>query len=123
MSGDRQVTFLEVGLRLHGEFRRSLEPIRVTPLQAGVMLYLHLCANARLTEAAAALRVQSPTLADVVQDLVRKRWVTKRRSLEDRRAVCLQLSRRGEAMTRTIEHRISRMETHAETLRQVQLAV
>lgn len=60
MSGDRPVTVLELVLRLHGEFRRRLEPIRVTPLQAGVMLYLHRCADARVTEAAKALRVKPP---------------------------------------------------------------
>jgi len=32
---------LELVLRLHGDFRRSLEPIRGPPLQAELMLYLH----------------------------------------------------------------------------------
>jgi len=39
----------------------------------GVLLYLHRCPDARVTEAASHLRVKSPTLTDVVQDLVRKR--------------------------------------------------
>jgi DNA-binding MarR family transcriptional regulator len=69
MSSDRQVTFLEVVLRLHGDFRRTLEPIRVTPLQAGLMLYLQRCTEARVTEAAEALHVKPPTLSDVVNDL------------------------------------------------------
>jgi hypothetical protein len=34
------LTLLELVLQLHGEFRRGLEPIRVTPLQAGVLLFL-----------------------------------------------------------------------------------
>ena len=40
-------TLLGLVLQLHGEFRRSLEPIRVTPLQAGVLLSLqrHMDAN------------------------------------------------------------------------------
>ena len=33
-------TLLEVVLRMHGDFRRRFEPIGVTPLQVGVMLYL-----------------------------------------------------------------------------------
>ena len=109
MSGDRHVTCLEVMLRIHAEFRKNLESIRVTPLQAGVLLYLHRRADARLTEAAAALRVQTPTMADVVKDLMRKRWVTKRPSLEDRRALRLRLSQRGEAITRTIHHQVRRI--------------
>jgi DNA-binding MarR family transcriptional regulator len=103
---ETSLTMLEHLLRLHGDFRRTLEPIKVTPLQAGLMLFLHRCSGARVMEAAGALRVRPPTLTDVVQDLVRKRWVTKRRSVEDRRALRLRLSRRGEAITRTIESQV-----------------
>jgi hypothetical protein len=48
-----ELTLLELVLQLHGEFRRSLEPIRVTPLQAGVILFLRRHADAKLTDAAA----------------------------------------------------------------------
>jgi DNA-binding MarR family transcriptional regulator len=91
------LTLLELVLQLHGEFRRRLESFRVTPLQAGVLLFLRRHAEANITDAAAALRVRQPTLSDVVKDLVRKRWVTNRRSVTDTRVVCLSLSRRGEA--------------------------
>jgi DNA-binding MarR family transcriptional regulator len=98
-----ELTLLEVVLQLHGEFRRSLEPIRVTPLQAGVILFLRRHTDAKLTDAAASLGVRLPTLSEVVKDLVRKRWVTKRRSATDTRAVCLSLSRRGEALAQRIK--------------------
>jgi DNA-binding MarR family transcriptional regulator len=114
MSHDRPVTFLEMVLRVHGDFRRRLEPIRVTPLQAGRMLYIHRCTDARVTEAASHLRVRPPTLTDVVNDLVRKRWVIKRQSVEDGRVFRLRLSRQGEAMTRMIQQRVRHMEAHAE---------
>jgi len=99
-------TLLELVLRVQGEFRRHLEPIRVTPLQAGVILYLQRHRDAKLTDAADALCLRLPTLSDVVKDLVRKRWVTKRYSVEDRRAVCLRLSRRGQVITRKIEAQV-----------------
>ena len=102
-------TLLELVLQLHGDFRRTLEPIRVTPLQAGVLLFLRRHAEARLTEAAASLRVREPTLSEVVKDLVRKQWVIKRRSATDTRAVCLSLSRRGEALTQRIERQVRRV--------------
>ena len=105
-NGHEELTLLELVLRLHGEFRRSLEPIRVTPLQAGVILFLRRHADAKVTDAAAALRVRLPTLSEVVKDLVRKRWVTKRRSVKDTRAVCLRLSRRGQVITRKIENQV-----------------
>ena len=91
---------------MHGEFRRRLDPIRVTPLQAGVFLFLCRHANAKLTDAADAVGVRVPTLSEVVNDLVRKQWVTRRRSVEDRRVVCVSLSRWGNALARQIEQRI-----------------
>ena len=77
-NGDDKLTLLKLVLQLHDEFIRSLEPIRVTPLQAGVLLFLRRHAEARVSDAATALRVRLPTVSEVVKDLVRKRWVTKR---------------------------------------------
>lgn len=105
-NGHEELTLLELVLLLHGEFRRSLEPIRVTPLQAGVILFLCRHTDAKLTDAAASLGVRLPTLSEVVKDLVRKRWVTKRRSATDTRAVCLSLSRRGEALAQRIKDHV-----------------
>ena len=105
-NGNEKLTLLELVLRLEGEFRRSLEPIRVTPLQAGMMLYLCRHADAKLTDAAASLDVRLPTLSTVVKDLVRKRWVTKQCSVTDSRAVCLSLSRQGEALARRIKDHV-----------------
>jgi len=105
-NGDKKLTLLELVLRVQGEFRRTLEPIRVTPLQAGMLLYLQRHTDAKLTDAAAALCLRLPTLSDVVKDLVRKRWVTKRRSVTDSRVVHLRLSRRGLVITRKIENQV-----------------
>lgn len=105
-NGHEELTLLELVLQLHGEFRRSLEPIRVTPLQAGVILFLRRHTDAKLTDAAASLGVKLPTLSEVVKDLVRKRWVTKRRSATDTRAVCLSLSRRGAALAQRIKDHV-----------------
>src|SRR6266581_5123046 len=109
--GREELTLLELVLQLHGEFRRSLEPIRVTPLQAGVILFLLRHADARVTDAATALRLRLPTLSEVVNDLVRKRWVTKRRSVTDTRVVHLRLSQQGRVITRKIENQVRRMST------------
>ncbi len=105
-NGHEELTLLELVLQLHGEFRRCLEPIGVTPLQAGVLLYVRRQTGTNMTNAAAALCVRMPTLSEVVQDLVRKRWVTKRRALHDDRALCLRLSRQGEVLVQKITERI-----------------
>jgi len=46
-------TLLKLLLRLEGDIRRRLEPIRVTLLQAGVLLFLRRHAEANVTDAAA----------------------------------------------------------------------
>jgi hypothetical protein len=38
-NGYEELTLLELVLQLHGEFRRSLEPIRLTPLQGEETLW------------------------------------------------------------------------------------
>jgi DNA-binding MarR family transcriptional regulator len=103
-NGIEKLTRLELVLQLEGEFRKILEPIRMTPLQAGVLLFLHRHANAKLMDAVTALGVTPSTLSVVVRDLVRRRWVTKRRSLTDSRAVCLSLSRRDSVLALQSEH-------------------
>jgi len=67
----------------------------VTPLQAGVLVYLRQHVDARLTDTAASFCIEPATLVVVVQDLVRKGWITNHRSVEDRRAVKLKLSCKG----------------------------
>ena len=104
--GQDKPTLLEVVLRVHGDFRSQLASIGVTPLQAGVMLYLQRHPDAKMKDTAAALSIQPPTLTAVIDDLVRKRWVTRRRALHDDRAVCLRLSRQGQVVARKIKNHV-----------------
>jgi hypothetical protein len=76
-----------------------------------VTIFLRRHANAKLTDAATALQVRTPTLNSSVNDLVRTRWVTKHRSVTDTRAVCLSPSRRGKARSLQVEHRVRHVET------------
>jgi DNA-binding MarR family transcriptional regulator len=109
-TGAEESTLLEVVLQVHSELRKTLDPLRVTPLQAGVLLVLSRHSETNLGDAAARLRVRSATLSEVVNDLVRKRWVTKHRSVTDTRAVCLSLSRKGKALAPRIEQRVRQVE-------------
>ena len=104
-------TELERVLWLHGQFRRCLEPIGVTPLQAGVLLHLHRHTDTNMTRTAAALCIRLPTLTEVIDDLVRKRWVTRRRSTTDTRVVQLRLSPRGNALAVKIAHGVGQVAT------------
>jgi DNA-binding MarR family transcriptional regulator len=67
-----------------------------------------------MTKIAAALCLRLPTLSEVVQDLVRKRWVTRRRSVTDTRVVHLRLSQRGNALVIKIEPRMHHVKNHAD---------
>jgi DNA-binding MarR family transcriptional regulator len=96
--GKKACTQLELVLHMHGAFRRSLEPIRVTPLQAGVLLFLRGHENTTVEDAALAFLIRSSTMSVVVTDLVHKGWVIKRRADDDGRAVCLRLSQQGERL-------------------------
>ena len=98
--GAEVVTLLEVVLRVYGELRSTLAPIPVTPRHA----------ETNLTDAAATLHVRPPILSEVVKDLVRKRWVTKRRSVTDSRVMQLHLSWQGHTLARYIDQRVRQME-------------
>jgi DNA-binding MarR family transcriptional regulator len=108
--GSEVSTLLEVVVQLHGDLRKILEPLRVTPLQAGTLLFVSRHAKTNLTDAAATLRVRQPTLKEVVKSLVRKRWVTQRRSVTDSRVLHLQLSLQGHLLALHIEQRMRQVE-------------
>jgi len=50
------------------------------------------------------VKFRMPLVVSMVQDLVRKSWITNHRSLEDRRAVSLQLSRIKAGSGLAIQH-------------------
>ena len=107
--GQDKPTLLEAVLRVQGDFRNQLAPLRVTPLQAGVMLYLQRKREAQMTETAAGVGVAGSTLSVAVRTLIRKRWVTNQRTSDDRRAVSLRLTQQGEVLARRIKERIRDM--------------
>jgi DNA-binding MarR family transcriptional regulator len=113
-----ELTFLALVLPLHGEFRSRLALIRVTPLQAGLLLFLRRHADATLTDAAAAVSVKLPTLSAVLQDLVRKRLVTKHRSVTDTRDLCLTVRRRGEALAQRIKGQVRHVKSDVTHLKE-----
>ena len=108
--GPNEPTMLEVVLRVQGDFRRQLAPLHVTPLQAGVMLFLHRQREAPMTETAAGVGVAGPTLSVAVRTLIRTRWVSEHRTPNDRRVVHLRLTQRGEGLARRITERVLRYE-------------
>lgn len=64
-----------------------------------------------MTAAATALGVRLPTMSTVVTALVRKRWVSKRRSTKDDRVVSLLLSPQWQTLARKIKTRVRQVST------------
>ena len=110
---------LERVLQLQGDFRRRLEPIGLTPLQAGMILYLDRHVHARLKDTSAALGVQLPTLDVVINDLVRKHWMIKRRAIHDDRALCLRLSQQKDVLARSIKDHVQQVRSDLISCREV----
>lgn len=105
-TGDEKRILLVLLLRLVGDYRKVLEPLRVTPSQAGVILFLRHHATARVTDTAIAVGVSLATLSRTITALVCKRWVAKRRAAKDDRVVVLSLTRRGKTIARHIEQQV-----------------
>ena len=104
-------TLLEVVLRVQGDFRQCLAPLRMTPLQAGVILYLHRQKEASMTDTAAGMGVAGPTLSVAVRTLLHKRWVSQHRISDDRRVVRVRLTQRGKVLARRITERVRDMKS------------
>jgi len=79
---------------------------RCPPLQAGVILFLRRHEDGRVKDLATAFCLKLPTVVEVVNILERKQWVSRRPSEKDGRAVCLRLSRQGQALARKIEVKV-----------------
>lgn len=105
-NGHRDITLLEVVLRLTGDFRKALTALHITPLQAGVILYIHRHAGTGVLSMAKALGTQGPTLTPVVQDLVKIQLVKQRDDPSDRRARRLALTTKGKALVPCILRQI-----------------
>jgi DNA-binding MarR family transcriptional regulator len=110
-NGKQNMTLLERVLQLNGVFRRRLEPLGTTPLQAGMILYLQRHPGAKVKATATALAIQPPTVSPMVRSLVRKGWVTNSRSASDDRTVCLRLTRHGQGLARKIMGRLRDMKS------------
>jgi phosphoglucomutase len=64
------LTLMELVLQLDGDIRQRLDPTRVTPLQAEVLLFLRRHAEAKMTDAASATPAQKTILSKLLPDQV-----------------------------------------------------
>ncbi|MBH0201137.1 MAG: MarR family transcriptional regulator [Nitrospira sp.] len=97
---------LETVLRLQGFFRHRLQPLGVSPIQAGMLLYLDRHPQCQVIEIASALCIQNLAAVKTVQLLQRNGWLRKPQANANRKIVKLQLSDKGTALAQKIKENI-----------------
>lgn len=107
MASSRQknskLSVLEIVLHLQGLLRQRLQPLHVSPMQAGILLYLDRHPRCKLIEVASTLRIQQPSMVETIQLVQRKGWVHKARTTQNRRIVKLRLTTQGNALAQEIK--------------------
>ena len=101
-----QLSSLETVLRLQGLFRHRLQNLRVSPIQAGMLLYLDRHPQCKLIEIASALCLQNPTAVETLQLIQRKGWIHKTRTNNNLRIIPLRLTEKGKARAQKIKENI-----------------
>lgn len=97
---------LETVLRLQGFFGHRLQPLGVSPLQAGMLLYLDRHPQCQVIEIASALCIQNLSAVKTVQIFQRNGWIRKPQVNANRKIVKLQLSEKGTALAQKIKENI-----------------
>jgi DNA-binding MarR family transcriptional regulator len=101
-----RLTTLETVLRLQGFFRHRLQPLGVSPIQAGMLLYLDRHPQCQVIEIGSALCVQNLSAVKTVQLLQRNGWIRKPQVNANRKIVKLQLTEKGTALAQKIKENI-----------------
>lgn len=101
-----QLSSLETILRLHGLFRHRLQALRISPIQAGMLLYLHRHPHCRLNEIASALCLQNHSTVETARFLKKKGLLQKTQTHENQRIGQLRLTVKGRALAQKIRENI-----------------
>jgi DNA-binding MarR family transcriptional regulator len=97
---------LETVLSLEGFFRHRLQPLGVSPLQAGMLLYLDRHPQCPVVEITSALCIQNLSAIKTVQFLQRKGWIRKPQGNPNRKIVTLRLTEKGTTLAQRIKENL-----------------
>ena len=101
-----KLSSLETVLRLHGLFRHRLHPLRISPLQASVVLYLDRHPHCEVSELASAFCIPKVSAIETVQHLQRNSWLIKPLINANRKTVKLQLTAHGISLAQKVKANI-----------------
>lgn len=123
---DAFVKLMRASNSVHAQAMRTLAGVDLTPSQFGVLEALDHLGPMTLTELARKILRTSGNLTMVAGNLARRGLVRRERSPQDRRAVRVSLTRKGEALVRAIfpghAAGIARLMAHLTAGEQEQLA-
>lgn len=101
-----RLSTLETILRLHGFFHHRLQSLGVSPIQAGMLLYLDRHPQCHVIEIASALCIQNLSAVKTVQLIQGNGWIRKPQVNANRKIVKLQLTEKGTALAQKIKENI-----------------
>lgn len=103
---NRKLSILENVLRLQGFFRQRLLALRVSPMQAAILLHLDRNPECSLIHLASALCLNPVSMGANVLVVVRRGWASKTRPNENHRIVQLELTTTGKALVKRVKQTI-----------------
>lgn len=102
----RKPSVLEAALRLQGFFRRRLLPLRISPMQAAILLHLDRHPRCTLVDLASALYLNPVSMGVNVLVVIRRGWASKTRTSENHRIVQLELMAAGKVLVKRVKQSI-----------------
>ena len=103
---NRRPSVLGAVLRLQGFFRQRLLTLRVSPMQAAILLHMDRNPDCTLIDLASALCLHPVSMGANVLVVVRRGWAYKQRTNENRRIVELGLTPAGKVLVKRIKQTI-----------------
>jgi len=100
---NQKPSVLETVLYLQGYFRQQLLPIRISPMQAAILLHLEQHPDCHLVELASAFHLQPESMGANVSVVLRRGWAHKIRTNENRRIVQLSLTANGKTLLKRVK--------------------
>ena len=111
------LSVLETVLRLQGFFRQRLLPLRISPMQAAILLHLDRHPACTLTDLASALCLHPVSMGANVLVVVRRGWASKTRTSENHRIVQLGLTATGKTLVKRVKQSIRSAKVKTPSLR------
>lgn len=100
---NQKPSVLETVLYLQGYFRQRLLPLRISPMQAAILLHLEQRPDCHLVELASTFYLHPESMGANVSVVLRRGWALKARTNENRRIVQLNLTAQGKALLKRVK--------------------